>query len=67
MRDIANLLMKLALTVGVLVVARLVFDLSTAGVLGGGAAGLVLATAHYVRVRREKRATLHGADDRPEG
>jgi hypothetical protein len=59
MRDVANLLVQLALIVGILLVARLVFDLSLGGVLAGCGAGLGIAVTQYVRARRAKRATAH--------
>lgn len=68
MRDLANLLVQLALIVGVLLIVRLVFDLSLGGVLAGCGAGLGIAVTQYVRARRATRATVHG-DGRqlPEG
>jgi hypothetical protein len=73
MRDVANLLVQLALIVGLAVVALLVFNLSAGGVLAGCGAGLGIAITQYLRTRKGKRATIHGADSithscqRPEG
>jgi hypothetical protein len=68
MRDLANLLVQLALIVGILLIARLVFDLSLGGMLAGCGAGLGIAVTQYVGARRAKRATVHGDGRRlPEG
>ena len=68
MRVLANLLVQFALIVGILLVARLVFDLSLGGVLAGCGAGLGIAVTQYVRARRATRATVHGDGHRlPEG
>lgn len=61
MRVLANLLVQFALIVGILLVARLVFDLSLGGVLAGCGAGLGIAVTQYVRARKAKRAAVRGA------
>ena len=68
MRVLANLLVQFALIVGILLIARLVFDLSLGGVLAGCGAGLGIAVTQYVRARRATRATVRGdGRRRPEG
>ncbi|MEG9249926.1 hypothetical protein V6S67_17690 [Arthrobacter sp. Soc17.1.1.1] len=64
MRDLANLFVQLALIVGILLIAMLVFDLNLGGVLAGCGAGLGIAVTQYVRARKAKRATVHGGGRR---